>query len=183
MGSIRIEPARPGDERTLARIQTESWRAAFAEILPPEELKRATQIERVEEMYRRVLTNPSVRLLIERVDGAPQAIAGWSQSRDGLGGQTAELICIHSLQSGWGRGYGFQLMSRLLEDMRAEGYQQAVLWVFEENRRARAFYERQGFAPSEETQQAHGAVERMYQKALQAPCAVTEAPSRTARPR
>lgn len=166
MGLIRIEAARPGDERTLAWIQTESWKAAFAEILPPEALKQATQAEQVEEMYRRVLTNSSVRLLIERVDGAPQAIAGWSQSRDGLGEQTAELICIHSLQCGWGQGYGFHLMNRLLEDMRAEGYRQAVLWVFEENRRARAFYERQGFVPSQETRQAFGAAERMYRITL-----------------
>ena len=50
--------------------------------------------------------------------------------------------------------------------MRAAGYEEVVLWVFEANQRARAFYERQGFAPAGPQQQAHGAVEMMYKRAL-----------------
>ena len=77
-----MKPPGRGDEQTLARIQTESWRAAFSAILPPEALAQATQTAQVEAMYRRVLGSAAVRLLIEWVDDQPHAIAGWGPSRD-----------------------------------------------------------------------------------------------------
>ena len=50
-----IRRAVPGDEAALAFIQTESWKAAFHQILSPELLKKLTNIEQGEEMYRRLL--------------------------------------------------------------------------------------------------------------------------------
>lgn len=38
MDNVFIRKAIPGDEQALAYIQTESWKAAFAGILSPEEL-------------------------------------------------------------------------------------------------------------------------------------------------
>ncbi len=50
-----IRRAVPGDEAALAFIQTESWKAAFHQILSPELLKKLTNVEQSEEMYRRLL--------------------------------------------------------------------------------------------------------------------------------
>ena len=41
----KIRKATLGDEKVLAYIQTESWKAAFADILPPDDLERSTNIE------------------------------------------------------------------------------------------------------------------------------------------
>lgn len=38
--NVLIRKAVPGEEQVLAYIQMESWKAAFADILSPEELKR-----------------------------------------------------------------------------------------------------------------------------------------------
>ena len=46
MDNVFIRKAIPGDEQVLAYIQTESWKAAFAGILSPEELVRCTNQER-----------------------------------------------------------------------------------------------------------------------------------------
>ena len=57
----------------------------------------------------------------------------------------AELICIHNLQDSWRKGCGTQMMNRIMDDMKAAGYDKVMLWVFTNNVRARKFYESCGF--------------------------------------
>ncbi len=45
MGTL-IRRVKPGDEGDLAYIQTESWKAAFADILDADTLKKCTNIEK-----------------------------------------------------------------------------------------------------------------------------------------
>ncbi|WP_419496194.1 GNAT family N-acetyltransferase [Faecousia sp.] len=42
----------------------------------------------------------------------------------------AELICIHSLPENWHKGYGRQMMNRVLKDIKENGYSEVFLWVF-----------------------------------------------------
>lgn len=166
MDKINLRKAEHGDEKILAYIQTESWKAAFSEILSPEELKRSTDIKKAEKMYKNVLTNHFVNLFIESVDEKPHCIAGWSENRSDLGSDTAELICIHSLCDKWHRGYGSVMMRHILDEIKKAGYSEVVLWVFEKNLNARQFYEKHGFKLSDLKNQSHGAVEVMYSKQL-----------------
>ena len=78
----------------------------------------------------------------------------------------AELICIHSLQRNWRSGYGSRMMEAVLRDMTAAGYSKVMLWVFEENHRARRFYEANGFTASGRTKDGFGAAEVCYEKNL-----------------
>ena len=166
MSTVSLRKAQAGDEKILAHIQTTSWKAAFANILSPEELERATDLSKAEAMYRRVLAAGAVNLLIQTVDGQPHCIAGWSRNRCDLAQNIAELICIHSLPDKWHKGYGSQMMERLLEEMRQSGYEEVILWVFAENTRARRFYEKHGFTLTDRQNESHGAIELMYSKKL-----------------
>lgn len=166
MNTVEIRGAKPGDERILAHIQTESWRSAFAEILSPEELERSTDAEKAEEMYRNVLDRHFVHLLIEFVGKEPHCIAGWSANRSDMGAHVAELICIHSLPDRRHKGYGSVMMGRVLDEMKKAGYSEVILWVFEKNLNARRFYEKHGFAESNQKNQSHGAVELLYARRL-----------------
>ena len=47
----------------------------------------------------------------------------------------------------WGSGVAVALMEAALAAMHERGLTDAVLWVGEENRRARRFYEREGWSP------------------------------------
>ena len=76
----------------------------------------------------------------------------------------AELICIHSLQDNWRKGYGSKMMEQILSDMEKAGYAHALLWVFEKNIRARKLYEAKGFHKTEKAKEFCGAVEVMYEK-------------------
>ncbi len=50
-----IIKAKAGDETALAYIQTESWKAAFKNILSEEILHKSTEITHITSMYKRLL--------------------------------------------------------------------------------------------------------------------------------
>jgi ribosomal protein S18 acetylase RimI-like enzyme len=57
----------------------------------------------------------------------------------------AQLRRLHVLPDHWGRGVGSALYAAAMVQARTEGYREAVLWVLEDNSRARSFYEPRGW--------------------------------------
>ena len=164
MDKISIRKAEPGDEKILAHIQTESWKAAFTDILSPEELERCTNLEKAEQMYHSVLRREGCNMAIEFAENQPHCIAAWGKNRCDLGDAVGELICIHSLQNNWAKGYGSAMMEYVLAQLQQEGYKSVILWVFEANTRARKFYEKHGFELTKQKKLANGIAELMYAK-------------------
>lgn len=166
MDNVTIRKAVPGDEAVLAYIQTESWKAAFADILPADELTRCTDLQKTEQMYHNILQREGCNMAIEFVADHPHCIAAWGKNRCGLGDTVGELICIHSLQDNWAKGYGSAMMHHVLAELQQQGYDSVILWVFEANTRARRFYEKHGFSLTEEKKLINGIAEVMYRKSL-----------------
>ena len=96
-------------------------------------------------MYKGLLEDNKGYGYILTLDDAPHCFAWWNAARDADMMGKAELIAIHSLSSGWGQGYGRMMMDRVLTDIKAAGYDEVILWVFNEITRARKFYEARGF--------------------------------------
>ena len=166
MDNVKFRKAIPGDEQVLAYIQTESWKAAFVDILSPEELERCTNLEKAEQMYHNVLRRDGCNMAIEFVDGKPHCIVAWGKNRCDLGDTVGELICIHSLQNNWAKGYGSAMMEFVLAQLQQAQYESVILWVFEDNTRARKFYEKHGFELTGQKKPANGIAELMYKKRL-----------------
>lgn len=161
-----IRKVQQGDANALAYIQTESWRAAFAGILDAETLAKCTDVSRAAAMYQKLLDAGKGKGYLLSVDGKPHCVAYWDEARDPEYSGMAELICIHSLPDNWHKGYGSQMMDRVLKDIEEAGYSQVVLWVFRENHRARAFYEGKGFALTGVSKPAFDTVEVLYSKKI-----------------
>lgn len=161
-----IRQAVSGDEPILAQVQTQSWKSAFQNILPAEELCRLTELNKAQAMYERVLQKPEIHVSIGCLGSSPQIITAWSRNRAGLGDDSAELICIHALPGSRRRGFGSAMMKQVLAEMRRAGYRSAILWVFSDNRSARCFYEKLGFSPTNRTQCSYGVTEVMYAREL-----------------
>ena len=100
------------------------------------------------------------------MEGKPHCIAYWDATREKDMPGYAEIICIHSLQDNWGKGYGGKMMDRLLSDIAAAGYKKVMLWVFVKNERARKFYEAKGFAATDRIQLSFDTEEICYVKSL-----------------
>ena len=163
---VTIRRVRQGDEKALAYIQTGSWKVAFADILDAETLTRCTDFDRAADMYKRLLDENKGNGYILSVNGKPHCIAYWDAARGADGDGKAELICIHSLPDNWHKGYGSQMMDRVLEDIKEAGYSEVVLWVFRDNARARAFYEAKGFTLTDISKPAFDTEEVLYVKKI-----------------
>ena len=155
-----------GDANALAYIQTESWKAAFAGILDADTLARCTDINRATAMYQRLLDENKGNGYLLLVDRIPHCIAYWDEARDIEFAGKAELICIHSLPDNWHKGFGSQMMDQVLIDIKEAGYSEVVLWVFQDNLRARAFYDAKGFRLTEISKPAYDTKELLYSKEL-----------------
>ncbi len=164
--NFTIRRVKQGDAPSLAMIQTSSWRVAFKGILSEEELARCTNLEKVTAMYSRLLNENIGNGYIGELDGMAHCIAYWDKTRDSDMEGFAELICIHSLPKNWRRGCGSRMMDRVIGDIAEAGYKEVMLWVFAENKRARAFYEKVGFTVTEKRKVALGAEEICYVKEL-----------------
>lgn len=162
----RVRKVHQGDELILAYIQTESWKAAFQDILADEILRQSTDLNYAAAMYKRLLEENIGNGYILEVDAHPHCIAWWDKARDNDMPDYAELICIHSLQNNWGKGCGTQMMSRVMNDMRAAGYRNVLLWVFTANIRARKFYESCGFVTYGKVKPCLGTEEICYERKL-----------------
>ncbi|MBQ8783969.1 MAG: GNAT family N-acetyltransferase [Clostridia bacterium] len=161
-----IRRVKDGDETALAYIQTESWKVAFKTILSDEILQKCTEITRTTASYKRLLDEKIGNGYILEVDEKPHCIAWWDKARDDDMPDYAELICIHSLQDKWRKGYGTKMMDRVLSDIKAAEYSKVMLWVFTDNDRARAFYEACGFVTYGKVKSCFGTQEICYEKNL-----------------
>lgn len=161
-----IERTKPGDEEILAYIQTESWKAGFQHILAPEILAKCTGLEKATDMYRRLLEQNIGNGYLLKVDGEPHGIAWWDATREKDMPGYAELICIHSLPGRWRKGFGSKMMETVLRDIASAGFSRVMLWVFEENTRARQFYEAFGFVANGMEKPGFESIEICYEKEL-----------------
>ncbi len=163
---VLLRRVQPGDAPALAHVQTESWKAAFRNILDPATLERCTDLGRATRMYEGLLQEHKGNGYLLTLDGHPHCIAWWDAARDPEYTGKAELICIHSLPQHWGMGYGGMMMDRVLADVKAAGFSEIVLWVFTDNARARRFYEAKGFHATEHVKPGLGTQEICYIRAL-----------------
>jgi RimJ/RimL family protein N-acetyltransferase len=95
-------------------------------------------------MWRQILNDPAQTALV--VEDAAGRIVGWctvAPSRDA--DADGELWGIYVLSEAWGTGAGTALMVAGTDVLCELGYRDAILWVLEDNPRARRFYEREGW--------------------------------------
>ncbi|MGL4912170.1 MAG: GNAT family N-acetyltransferase [Romboutsia sp.] len=166
MDITNIRKVKIGDADILAYIQTESWKSAFSKILSKEDLNKYTNIDRATDMYNGLLSKNIGNGYILSINDIPHCIAYWDKARDDEIKEYAEIICIHSLPENWGKGYGTSMMEYILKEIKDAGFNNVVLWVFKENKRACRFYESHGFILTDKSKKFCDALEVMYCREL-----------------
>ena len=128
-----IRPARAGDAEALAPLLDQlGYPFAGAEVA------RALG---------ELLRDPAHLVLVAEEDGRVVGFASSGATRDdGEPPRTGELYTIYVLPERWGTGSGRDLMRAAVGRLRGRGFERALLWVLEDNPRARRFYERAGWA-------------------------------------
>lgn len=141
---MRVRRARPDDAAAIAEVHVRTWQDAYEHVFGAERLAAVTVEQRLP-MWRQILQDPEQTALVAEDDAG--RIVGWctvapSRDEDAEG----ELWGIYVLVDAWGSGAGTALMAAGVAALRESGYREVILWVLEDNPRARRFYEREGWA-------------------------------------
>ena len=167
---ITIRPAVTADAAAIATVRADSWRAAYDSLIPAATLAEATGPASVR-AYTEFLTRRSCAgiLVAEPQQPGPSGhtvigFASFGPERDAAGqlgpppeaspsGSAAgELYAIYVQPAYWGGQAGWRLLTEAVSQAAAQRYTSLSLWVLADNRRARRFYERGGFAVTGESQ-------------------------------
>jgi GNAT superfamily N-acetyltransferase len=135
-----IRVAGPEDAAAIAEVHVRSWQAAYEHLLGAERLA-GIDVERRRRLWEGALAERTP-IWVAESDGRVVGFVSIGDSRDAEG--EGELYSIYALPAAWGTGAGPGLMAAARDALR-ERYETSILWVAEDNPRARRFYEREGW--------------------------------------
>ena len=113
----------------LDALDAERWRAGWADVLATSDRPRAVTL----------VAGHRPEVVVGFVDVQP------TRDRDADPASVGEVTSLYVRPDTWGNGVGRQLLSAAEETLRGHGFRDASLWVLEDNRPARRFYERAGW--------------------------------------
>lgn len=152
-----MHPAVTDDVPEISRIQRDTWRLAYADLLPPEVFADWDDTA-AEQSWAHALHAGPARLFVatEGEDTVGFCAAGPAPA-DELAGPDGELphdadsvILIGALlvEPRWGRrGHGGRLLATAANVLREQGCTRGVVWVPEPDRVSQAFFARAGWQP------------------------------------
>jgi GNAT superfamily N-acetyltransferase len=142
MDEITIRAARPGDARRIARLDVETWQAAYAGILATPFLV-GLSAQRREVGWASVIEREprDVRVAVD-TDGNIQGFGSCGRCRRGeqFGGEVFTLYVAPDWQN---QGIGRRLLIALFERLVVQECATAIIWVLRDNP-GRFFYQRLG---------------------------------------
>lgn len=148
-GGATIRPATPRDADVIARIHVETWRAAYAGIIPDAYLV-GMNLARQRRVWRQTLQASSQShhaIVAEQANGE---IVGFSSCgparRDALprnASYDGEVYTLYVALDHQGQGHGKGLLEACFGTLRDQDKTAAILWVLAANP-ARFFYEARG---------------------------------------
>ncbi|MEO9137501.1 MAG: GNAT family N-acetyltransferase [Jatrophihabitans sp.] len=154
MADVSVRPARPDDAVEIGRIQVDTWRTGYAEILPAPVLDGLSADEAAQVWAVAVTTAPSPRHhVLVAMEG--QWVVGFAafgpaddlQDDDPEPDTTSSLATL-LVEPRWGRrGHGSRLLAAAVDHARQDATTRLVIWVPEADTVTRAFLESAGWAP------------------------------------
>jgi RimJ/RimL family protein N-acetyltransferase len=145
-----VRPATPADAHAIARIRFASWRATYGPLLPPDVWDDLDVDAWASRTAQRIADRTTSALVAERAE-VVGAFAMYGPCRDEDLAGAGEIYAIYAAPEHWSTGLGRALLPAAVA---AVGATPVVLWVLEDNPRARRFYEIAGFAPDGARKQA-----------------------------
>jgi RimJ/RimL family protein N-acetyltransferase len=136
-----VRRATPSDARAIAEVHVATWRGAYAHVFPAQVLDSLSVDER-EQLWRQSAEADSIGIFVAETERGIVGFVSVGESRD-LPGE-GELYAIYVHPDEWGSSAGTTLM-KAGRDWLEQRYSTAILWVLEDNPRARRFYEREGW--------------------------------------
>ena len=150
--NFSIRDAVPGDGPLMGRLHAASWASAYRHFMPHAYLDSPEREEGQARHWAHELFTPSVPGGRGWIIESRGELAGFAWAQPGSEtfaypspGDMGHLDAIHLLPSSIGGGLGRALFWHALAALADLGFSEATLGVYEENVRARGFYEAMGW--------------------------------------
>jgi GNAT superfamily N-acetyltransferase len=154
MADVSVRAARVDDLDEISRIQVETWRVAYADILPSP-VRDTLSVETARAAWEPAVTHPPsprhhVLVALEgewkvgftAISPAEQLPAGDPYP------ETTVVVGPLLVEPRWGRrGHGSRLLAAATDLARADGMDRAISWIPENDQVSRAFLVSAGWAP------------------------------------
>jgi len=135
-----VRRATADDARGIAEVRVESWRATYPGVVPQHVLDEL-DVDEIAAFWRTVPEREDAATFVAERDGVIVAFATVGPDRQE---DVGRVYAIYARPSVWGQGVGRALMDAAVRSL-AQRWDEAVLWVAEQNPRGRRFYERYGW--------------------------------------
>lgn len=128
----------------ISKIYESSWKYTYKNIIPQNYLNSIPTGQWANSINKIGMNN---LVLIEH--GSLIGTASFCKSRWEKYSEYGEIVSIYFLPDYIGKGYGRLLLNKCIKELKQCGFSKVLLWVLEDNHRARKFYEKNGFIYSE----------------------------------
>ncbi len=142
MSPRRIRPARGGDAAAIAALYIDSWRTAYAGLLPERVLVGMSQATQERHWTRQIGGADTVLVAVNGQD-RPVGVASGGGCRDRRFRGAGEIYTLYVSPAHQGRGHGKALLEEIINAHSDLGRTSALLWVLARNP-SRFFYETMG---------------------------------------
>ena len=155
MADATVRPAEPSDAAGIARIQLDTWRAAYADLLPAEVLA-GFDADDAELTWRQTIEQGPAQVFVA-VEGdwlvgfcaagpAPEDETAGADGSPAKDSATVALVSSVLVEPRWGRrGHGSRVLAEAGRAMRDAGSTRGIAWVPEPDKATLGFYERAGW--------------------------------------
>ncbi len=147
--ALRIRSAGPEDAGEIGLIHVLGWQNSYRHIVPAEILDAFDPAERARDFREFMEEHPSKLMKAWLAEDGGEAVGfavtAPAQDEDLDPVEVGELLWIYLLPDTQGKGYGRQLFDHAIGYLCMQDFKEGVLWTFEENARARRFYEKAGW--------------------------------------
>ena len=133
------------DVQTISLIHALSWKEAYKNNLSQRFLS-SIQNDRWVPFFTEHIPNQRFETALYFADEKATACITYGKSRDESLVDCAEIVSLYVLPEYWSQKQGYELMQFSMKRLKEQGFNQAILWVLKENKRAIQFYNKIGFA-------------------------------------
>ena len=150
---VSVRPAVPGDERAIAAVQLDAWRAAFTDALGEGALDMLDETA-VVERWRAAIAEPPARTFHVLVAMAGPRLVGFASVAPVPAPPNAEdqtpggiLLALEVAPDEQRYGHGSRLLAAAVDTLRADGADQVITWVADGDEARVRFLSAAGLTP------------------------------------
>ena len=141
---MKIRKINIDDAGGIAKVHVDTWKACYKGIVPDNYLD-SLNVEKKAKDWRAGLQKGLDEGFVAQME---DEIIGWvtfGKNRDNQSDHIFELYGLYVQPTYWGTEVGFTLFNKAIKHLKLNFPKKITLWVLEDNFRARAFYEKNGF--------------------------------------